>query len=230
MITSVENQFNIDNKYNYDSDLVNILSICCRLLSSSHNDELMYHAITTAHWADVLSRDIYDINQESNNNIKQFDRKLELAAFAHEIERATNNKLDPYNFQSFVLYKQASLIRSIEVIDNIMKDYGLNPQIIKEVTDIMILSISDKKSIQNNPYPIILREADSLSFLKTSIQTFFIDKISDNLLHEICRNEILKLTPRGLKYLTKINFQDPRMKKYINNTLSEINYNYEHVS
>jgi hypothetical protein len=204
-------QDNVNKEYN--DVFLKILSTCCRIIASSENQELIYHSQGVVHMAGILSKDSDKITVSS---IKPDDRRLEIAAFAHEIERAMPNSLDPYNFQSFELYKHASTIRSSEILEKLMQNHGLDSEIIRQIVEIVFESSSSKSSNSN---AVIVREADVLSFFKISLPNFFMKKISDRILQEICLNEFKKLTERGKKYLTKINCSDAQIKYYLESLL-----------
>jgi hypothetical protein len=192
-----------------------ILSKCCWIISSSENQELIYHSQNTVHWAGILSK---ETDQITVSSIKPEDRKLEIAAFAHEIERAFPNKLEPQNFQSFYLYKQASTIRSAEILEKIMIDCNLDYETTKEIVEIIILSSSKQNSNENS---VILRDADILSFFKISLPNFFMQKISDKFLQEICFNEFKRLSENGKKYFLQMNLIDKRIKFYVDSILNK---------
>jgi hypothetical protein len=203
-----------------NSVLMQVLSTCCKVIASSENQELIYHSQATVHWAGILSKNSENINVSS---IKPDDRKLEIAAFTHEIERAFSDRLDPYNFQSFYLYKYASIIRSSEILEKIMRNHEVDHQTINEIINIIVESTND---MSLNQKAIILREADVLSFFKVSLPNFFMQKISDKLLHEICMHEFKKLTERGRRYLSQIiSFSDSRIKFYLDPILNNLNTN-----
>jgi hypothetical protein len=195
------------------------LSICYNIIYNSNNEELISHSQNTVYFSGLLSSNINDFNANNLLFKKPEDQKLELIGLAHEIERVFNNRLNPLNFQSFFLYKQASLIRSAEILEKIMIANNVEFSIIKEIINTILLSLDSSKSYNENS--IIFKESDSLSFLQMSIQNFFINTINDNLLNEICLHEIKKLTSRGKNILLKIKFHNNRLQDCIDKIYKE---------
>lgn len=201
---------------NARSHYANLLGETSFIIANSENQELTYHAQNTVQWAGILTSREETITVSA---MKPEDQNLQVAAFTHEIERAMNNSLHPHDFQSYSLYKQASLIRSSEIMTEIMIKLKTPAEISNEIIKIMRLAASDDNSDER---AVTLREADILSFFSLSLPRFFVYKISDKLLQEICMCEFKRLTPRSYKYLTKFNFSDVRLKYYINIMFKEV--------
>lgn len=204
-----------NNKENNFSHYARLLGECSYIISCSENQELIYHSQNTVQWAGILSNQDDKISVSS---IKPKNRNLEIAAFTHEIERAVSGSLHPHNFQSYALYKQASTIRSSEIMEKIMNKLQIPSVISSEILKIIRLAAVDDKSFTE---AILLKEADILSFFSVSLPNFFIHKISDKLLQEICIYELKRLGSKAQKFLAKINVSDIRVKYYINSIFKE---------
>ena len=199
-----------------------LLGEIATVISDSENQELIYHSLNTVQWSGILLSSDVRIDDYNNglsnlkltvNSLKPSDQNLEVAAFAHEIERAVKNSLQPQDFQSYYLYKQASLIKSSEILADLGKKTGTSNEIIKKAVRIIEEAASEE---DGDILSTTLKDADILSFFSLSLPRFFINKISDKLLQEICMYEFKRLSPNAHKFLSKFNFSDVRLKYYIN--------------
>lgn len=192
-----------------------ILDEVTAIISSSSNKEFIQHAQNTVQWAGVLSANV-DIPTVGSLSPK--DGSVLIASFTHEIERAIGNSLHPHDFQGYSLYKQASHIRSAEIMQEIMSRLNTPKELIAEITTIIKNSatLSD-----NNDKVALVREADALSFFSLSLPFFFIHRLSDKVLQDICAWEFKKLSQRSRKQLARLKFNDLRLKYYVNSMFNE---------
>ena len=198
-------------QYYYD-----ILNYVTPIITSSHNREFIQHAQNTVQWAGVFSA---NVDCPTVDSISPKDGSVLIAAFTHEIERGIGNNLHPHDFQTYSLYKQASHIRSSEIMAEIMKKLktpsDVSIEIIKLIKNSANINDCDEKTL-------IVREADAMSFFSLSLPFFFVQRLSDKVLQDICAWEFKKLTPRAKKHLARIKFTDLRLKYYVNAMFSEV--------
>ncbi len=206
---------NISANPNLSSQFYNILEEVSTIISSSQNKEFIQHAQNTVQWAGVLSS-----NSEipTVGSLSPKDGSILIAAFTHEIERAIGDSLHPHDFQGYSLYKQASHIRSAEIMTEIMTRLNMPKEHVNEIATIIKNSAtlgdtSEKASI--------VREADALSFFSLSLPFFFVHRLSDKVLQDICAWEFKKLSPRSKKQLMRLKFNDLRLKYYVNSMFNE---------
>ena len=192
-----------------------ILNCVTPMIASSHNREFIQHSQNTVQWAGVRSANVevptVDSLSPKNGNIL-------IAAFTHEIERGAGSSLQPHDFQSYSLYKQASHTRSSEIMQEIMNKLKTPVEISSEIVKIIKCSANVNECDEKT---LIIREADALSFFAMSLPFFFVHKLSDKVLQDICIWEFKKLTPKAKKYLSRFKFTDLRLKYYVNAMFSE---------
>jgi hypothetical protein len=193
-----------------------ILSYVTPIIASSHNKEFIQHAQNTVQWAGVFSSNVENPTVES---LSPKDGSILIAAFTHEIERAIGNNLHPHDFQTYGLYKQASHIRSSEIMGEIMQKLNTPTEVINEIVKIIKNSATISDCSEKT---LIVREADALSFFSLSLPFFFVQRLSDKVLQDICAWEFRKLTPRAKKHLARLKFTDLRLKYYVNAMFSEV--------
>lgn len=198
------------SQHHYD-----ILNYVTPMIASSHNREFIQHSQNTVQWAGVRSSNVdiptVDSLSPKNGNIL-------IAAFTHEIERGAGSNLQPHDFQSYSLYKQASHTRSSEIMHDIMTKLKTPIEISSEITKMIKNSANVNECDEKT---LIIREADVLSFFALSLPFFFVQRLSDKVLQELCIWEFKKLTPKAKKYLARFKFTDLRLKYYVNAMFSE---------
>jgi hypothetical protein len=193
-----------------------ILNYITQIISASCNREFIQHSQNTVQWAGVL---LAGIEMPTVCSLSPKDGAILVSSFTHEIERAMSNNLHPHDFQSYSLYKQASHIRSSEIMADIMIKLKIPNEIANEIIAITKNSAS---LAECNEKTLIVREADALSFFSLSLPFFFVHRLSDKVLQDICAWEFKKLTPRARKHLSRLKFTDLRLKYYVNAMFSEV--------
>lgn len=198
------------SNFHYD-----VIKYVTPIIACSHNRELIHHLQTAVQWSGVRSANIEIPTVES---LSPKNGDILLAALTHEIERAVGSQLQPHDFQSYSLYKQASHTRSSEIMGEIMKKLKTPVEISSEVTRIIrgAVNLSD-----TDPKTVIVKDADALSFFSLSLPFFFVQRLSDKVLQDICAWEFSKLTPMAKKYLSRFKFSDLRLKYYVSAMFSE---------
>jgi hypothetical protein len=203
--------------------MANILSECTNkiieeastIIPSSFNKEFIHHSQNTVQWAGTLCA---NVETPTVNSLTPKDGAILVASLTHEIERGVGNSLHPHDFQGYSLYKQASHIRSAEIMQELMMKLNTPKEFISEVTTIIRNSatLSD-----TNEKVSIVREADALSFFSLSLPFFFVHRLSDKVLQDICAWEFKKLSARSKKHLARLKFSDLRLKYYVNSMFNE---------
>jgi hypothetical protein len=202
---------------NISKHYYNILEEVTPIISASCNREFTQHAQNTVQWAGVL---MSGVEFPTVSSLSPSDGAVLVASFVHEIERGMPNHLHPHDFQSYSLYKQASHIRSSEIMAEIMSQIGTPDEISQEIVSI----IKNAANINHDcdEKTLIVREADALSFFSLSLPFFFVQRLSDKVLQDVCAWEFRKLSSRARKHLARLKFMDLRLKYYVNAMFSEI--------
>jgi hypothetical protein len=185
------------------------------IISSSFNKEFIHHSQNTVQWAGTLCA---NVETPTVCSLTPKDGAILVASFTHEIERGVGNSLHPHDFQGYSLYKQASHIRSAEIMQELMTRLNTPKEFITEVTTIIKNSIT--LSDMNEKVSIV-READALSFFSLSLPFFFVHRLSDKVLQDICAWEFKKLSNKSKKHLARLKFNDLRLKYYVNSMFNE---------
>lgn len=186
-----------------------------RCVSESSEKELTQHLLNTLQWAAVLE---HGVDIPTVRSLMPITPEIKIAAMGHEFERTTGNCLRPHDFQSFDLYKQASHIRSAELVAELGRKLDIPQEIVGEVTRLIRNSVfSDHEERAS-----ILREADALSAFSLSLPFFVAPLLaSEKIMHDICSWEFNRLGARGRKHLMRFNtrFVDPRLQRYVGDAL-----------
>jgi len=142
------------------------------------------------------------------------DEALQIAALAHDIERAVPERTLLENFNNREGYKQAHSIRSAQITTELLKKYGYNKRTIKKVTDLI-----EQHEIGNSGDVKILKEADSLTYFQYNLD-FYYKLYGPERTEKKIQYMYNRLSEAGKKEVNKIELPG-ELKKIIQKTLSE---------
>ena len=185
------------------------------IISSSFNKEFIHHSQNTVQWAGTLCA---NVELPTVTSLTPKDNSILIASLTHEIERGVGSSLHPHDFQGYSLYKQASHIRSSEIMQDLMTKLNAPKDFINEVVNI----VKNSATLSDTSEKVsIVREADALSFFSLSLPFFFVHRLSDKVLQDICAWEFKKLSAKSKKHLARLKFNDLRLKYYVNSMFNE---------
>jgi len=146
------------------------------------------------------------------------DTALQIAALAHDIERAiSNRKILKNNFKDYDSFKKAHSINSAKITLEILSKFPLN----KEVKDkIRYLIENHEFGLENDQELSVLKDADSLSFFEVNLPLYFQRHDIDDTLFRM-EWGYRRLSERAKKFLKQFKYKN----ETLNNLLKEFMYN-----
>jgi hypothetical protein len=124
------------------------------IISQSKTEEDPSHSLNALHWLLVLKPDADEI--------------LQLAALAHDIERAMPDRLTREQFPSYEEYKIAHANKAAELAAQILKESGYSDE---ESVRIFTI-IKDAETGDDNFEVNLIMDADSISFFDNNINYY----------------------------------------------------------
>lgn len=146
------------------------------------------------------------------------DTALQIAAFAHDIERAiSNRKILKNNFKDYDSFKKAHSINSAKITLEILNRFPLS----KEVKDkVRYLIENHEFGSENDQELSVLMDADSLSFFDVNLPLYFQRHNIDDTLFRM-EWGYRRLSERAKKFLKQFKYKN----KTLHNLLKEFMYN-----
>ena len=124
------------------------------VISRSTTEEDPTHSLNALDWLLVLKPDA--------------DEVLQLAALAHDIERALPDRLTRGQFQTYEEYKSAHARRAGETAESILRGCGYTDVDAHRVSEI----IKDSESGNDNSDVNLVMDADSISFFDNNVELY----------------------------------------------------------
>jgi len=146
------------------------------------------------------------------------DSALQIAALAHDIERAiSNRKILKNNFKDYDSFKKAHSINSAKITLEILNRFPLS----KKVKDkVRYLIENHEFGLENDQELSVLMNADSLSFFEVNLPLYFQRHNIDDTLFRM-EWGYRRLSERAKKFLKQFKYKN----ETLNNLLKEFMYN-----
>jgi 5'-deoxynucleotidase YfbR-like HD superfamily hydrolase len=125
------------------------------IISQSKTEEDPSHSLNASKWLLVLKPDA--------------DEVLQLAALAHDIERAMPDRLKQDQFETYEEFKSQHAHRAGEIAATIIKEAGYSDYDAKRIYEV----IKDSEFGNDNPEVNLVMDADSISYFDNNIDYFF---------------------------------------------------------
>ncbi len=123
------------------------------------------------------------------------DAALRLAALAHDIERATPDRLQRHQFDDYDAFKAAHARRGARLLSEILATCGVEAATAAEACRLV-----ERHEFGGDPRADLLREADSLSYFDVNLPLYLQREGEAEALRR-CRWGVARLTPRGRELL-----------------------------
>ncbi len=128
----------------------------------------------------------------------QADPALQLAALAHDIERARPDRLRREDFADYDAFKGAHAARGAEMLRRILSDCGVDEALVEETCRLV-----ERHEFGGDARADRLREADSLSYFEVNLPLYYAREGWDEALRR-CRWGIRRLSPHGVALLRRL--------------------------
>ena len=137
------------------------------------------------------------------------DTALQLAALAHDIERARPQRLRRDAFDDYDHFKQAHARQGARLLEPLLRHCGLEEAVIREACRLV-----ERHEFGGDPRADLLREADSLSFFEVNLPLYHAREGEAEALRR-CRWGVARLSPRGRALLAERLPADPALARIV---------------
>ena len=125
-----------------------------KIMENSKFEEDPGHSISVWKWVLKLKPDASE--------------ELQIAALAHDIDRAVEPTIMRLKGQSYYKYKAIHAKRSAEIIEHLMREFGYTGELVKRVKFLV-----ENHEVGGDPETDVLRDADSISYFDYNINFYF---------------------------------------------------------
>ncbi|MFQ6083004.1 MAG: DUF4202 family protein [Candidatus Aminicenantia bacterium] len=145
------------------------------------------------------------------------DWALQLAAFAHDIERALpQRKVIRSKFSDYNDFKNAHALNSAKVVQEILDKY---PLIRKVKNKILSLIKNHELGQSKDPDLVILKDADSLSFFEVNLQAYAERNDESEILSRMIWG-YHRLSERTRQIIKEFHYENERLNEFLQRMLS----------
>ncbi len=169
-----------------------------KIISGSSVPEDYAHALKTRDWVLKLK--------------PEADWPLQIAALAHDIERAfPHKKVKRQDFDDYDEFKKAHAANSTQIMREILNQYSLDPEIKERI---LTLIKHHELSSDNDPDLAVLKDADSLSFFEVNLP-LYAQRNSDSEVLFRMKWGYQRLSPSARLKVENLHFQNERLNKFV---------------
>jgi len=140
------------------------------------------------------------------------DWSLQIAALAHDIERAfPHKKVKRQDYPNYDEFKKAHAANSAQIMREILARYDFDSDIKKRI---IRLIEHHEFGLDNDPELAVLKEADSLSFFEVNLP-FYAQRSNDSEILFRMKWGYQRLSPSGRLKVKKLSFQNEKLNKLL---------------
>ena len=136
---------------------------------------------------------------------------LEIAALAHDIDRAVDYKIKRQDYNNYDEFKKAHSINSAKITKKILEELNFDKEFINKVTKIITLH-----EVGGTFYSDILKNADSISFFDNNLIHYFKREGYKNTYFRI-KWGLKRMDKKYIKYLKSISNPNRTILSYFYN-------------
>lgn len=96
------------------------------------------------------------------------DAALQIAALAHDIDRAVPPRTRRQDFSDYDAFKQAHARRGAEIVREVLSRHRVDPEIVEEACRLI-----ERHEFGGDPRSDLLKEADSISYFDTNLPLYY---------------------------------------------------------
>jgi sugar/nucleoside kinase (ribokinase family) len=141
------------------------------------------------------------------------DEALQIAAIAHDIDRATQERIRSEDYPDFDIFKAAHARRGARLLRGILEDCMVERTIIREACRLVEIH-----EVGGDSRSDLLKDADSISYFDVNLPLYY----QRNSWEETARRSIWgyqRLSARAKKIVNKINYDQKELVSLINNII-----------
>lgn len=142
------------------------------------------------------------------------DPALQLAALAHDIERARPDRLRREDFDHYDAFKAAHARAGASILEGLLRQCGVDPTVTREACRLV-----KRHEFGGDLRSDLLREADSLSFFDVNLPLYHAREGDAEALRR-CRWGVERLSPRGRALLESLRPANPALARILSQALA----------
>ncbi len=142
---------------------------------------------------------------------------LQLAALAHDIERATPDRYRREHFDDYDSFKAAHAERGARLLHGILQDCGVDEDIAREACRLVRLHETGGDTDADS-----LRDADSLSYFDINLPLYYQREGHAETLRR-SRWGLRRLSPEARAWLTRLQHHPPHLRRLIQQAIADTN-------
>ncbi len=144
------------------------------------------------------------------------DQALQLAALAHDIERATRDRYRREAFDDYDAFKAAHARRGARLLRRLIQPCGLPPATLDEACRLV-----ERHETGGDPRSDLLREADSLSYFDVNLPLYYAREGWDETLRRAIWG-LGRLGRRGRDAMRGLRYQNPILQRLVDTALQSV--------
>ena len=144
------------------------------------------------------------------------DDALQIAALAHDIDRASDQKVKRDDYEDYDAFKAAHAKHSANILRDILEAYGVCSYIIDKACRLVL-----HHEVGGDPEADVLQDADSISYFDSNLPLYYGREGWEETKRR-CLWGYRRLSPKMRKVLLSIRHQNPKLNQMLQEVINEI--------
>lgn len=144
------------------------------------------------------------------------DDALQIAALAHDIDRASDQKVKRDDYEDYDAFKAAHAKHSANILRDILEAHGVCSYIIDKACRLVL-----HHEVGGDPEADVLQDADSISYFDSNLPLYYGREGWEETKRR-CLWGYRRLSPKMHKVLLSIHHQDPKLNLMLQEVINEI--------
>ena len=143
------------------------------------------------------------------------DDALQIAALAHDIDRASDQKVKRYDYEDYDAFKAAHAKHSAYILRNILEAHGVCSFIIDKACRLVL-----HHEVGGNPEADVLQDADSISYFDVNFPLYF-EREGWEESKRRCVWGYQRLSKKMRSLVLKITYENPLLGRLVRESVQE---------
>ena len=143
------------------------------------------------------------------------DDALQIAALAHDIDRASDQKVKRDDYEDYDAFKAAHAKHSANILRDILEAHGVCSYIIDKACRLVL-----HHEVGGDPEADVLQDADSISYFDSNLPLYYGREGWEETKRR-CLWGYRRLSPKMRKVLPSIRHQDPKLNQMLQEVINE---------
>jgi len=144
------------------------------------------------------------------------DDALQIAALAHDIDRASDQKVKRNDYEDYDAFKAAHAKNSANILRNILESHGVCSFIMDKAYRLIL-----HHEVGGDQEADVLQDADSISYFDINLPLYYAREGWQETKRR-CLWGYRRLSPKMRKVLTSIRHKDPKLNQMLQEVINEI--------